>query len=234
MSESLIPKTFLFRFAALLRYRSDAARKGPRDLDKRYRLPSFGELEGKRIFADLRGAWSEEGLAFSARVVGKKQVPWCRASRLDESDGVHFWIDTRATGNVHRASRFCHRFAFMPFGAGREGNQPAAFAVPIHRAREPAKECPAGSVIARAEKRVDGYILDMIILASAMTGYEPLEQPRLGFSYAIIDREQGWQTFSVGRELPFEEDPSLWGTLELAYDAPTPDAGGAARESRRA
>jgi hypothetical protein len=25
----------------------------------------------------------------------------------------------------------------------------------------------------------------------------------------------GWQTFSVGNEFPFQEDPSVWGTLEL-------------------
>jgi hypothetical protein len=37
----------------------------------------------------------------------------------------------------------------------------------------------------------------------------------LGFSYAVMDRELGWQTFTVASEFPFDEDPSLWGTLEL-------------------
>jgi hypothetical protein len=31
----------------------------------------------------------------------------------------------------------------------------------------------------------------------------------------VIDRELGWQTFTVGQELPFVDDPSLWGTLDL-------------------
>jgi hypothetical protein len=31
----------------------------------------------------------------------------------------------------------------------------------------------------------------------------------------VVDRELGWQTFTVGPEFPFVEDPSLWGTLEL-------------------
>ena len=48
-----------------------------------------------------------------------------------------------------------------------------------------------------------------------MTGFDPEDHPRLGFSYAVTDREMGWQTFSVGPELPFISDPSLWGTLEL-------------------
>ena len=48
-----------------------------------------------------------------------------------------------------------------------------------------------------------------------MTGFEPQEHPRLGFNYAIVDRELGLQTFSVGHPLPYDEDPSLWATLEL-------------------
>ena len=46
-------------------------------------------------------------------------------------------------------------------------------------------------------------------------GFEPAEHPRLGFTYAVIDRELGEQTFSVGRPMPYDEDPSLWATLEL-------------------
>ena len=32
---------------------------------------------------------------------------------------------------------------------------------------------------------------------------------------AVVDRELGEQTFSCPSELPYREDPSLWGTLEL-------------------
>ena len=53
------------------------------------------------------------------------------------------------------------------------------------------------------------------IPAAALTGFSPADQPAIGFSYAVIDRELGWQTFSVGPELPFVDDPSLWGTLEF-------------------
>ena len=48
-----------------------------------------------------------------------------------------------------------------------------------------------------------------------MMGFEPGEHPRLGFTYAVIDRELGEQTFSVGRPMPYDEDPGLWATLEL-------------------
>jgi hypothetical protein len=62
----------------------------------------------------------------------------------------------------------------------------------------------------------DGYSIEAFVPAAALTGYSPADQPAIGFSYAVIDRELGWQTFSVGPEMPFLEDPSLWGTLELA------------------
>jgi hypothetical protein len=54
-----------------------------------------------------------------------------------------------------------------------------------------------------------------VLPAQAITGYDSTEHKRLGFFYAVIDRELGWQTLALGPELPITEDPSLWGTLEL-------------------
>ncbi len=67
----------------------------------------------------------------------------------------------------------------------------------------------------RREQRLGGYILRAAIPAAALTGFDPDQYPRLGFSYAVTDRELGWQTFAVGAEFPFTSDPSLWGSLEL-------------------
>ncbi len=73
----------------------------------------------------------------------------------------------------------------------------------------------AGLLQAHSQIRSDGYRLECFIPAAAMMGFEPGEHPRLGFTYAVIDRELGEQTFSVGRPMPYDEDPSLWATLEL-------------------
>jgi len=48
-----------------------------------------------------------------------------------------------------------------------------------------------------------------------MTGYDPSQQTKLGFNYAIVDRELGLQTFANGATMPFDEDPSCWATVEL-------------------
>ena len=87
--------------------------------------------------------------------------------------------------------------------------------LPINRAREPAPPVREGLLKARCESRADGYILEAFIPAEALIGFDPAEHPRLGFTYAVIDRELGEQTFSVGSPMPYQEDPSLWATLEL-------------------
>jgi hypothetical protein len=92
--------------------------------------------------------------------------------------------------------------------------------LPINRAREQAKEAPGHALRVRGEKRIDGYLMQAHVSAEALTGYDPDDHPRLGFTYAVIDRELGWQTLSLGPEFPFQEDPSLWGEMELVASSP--------------
>jgi hypothetical protein len=85
----------------------------------------------------------------------------------------------------------------------------------INRARESPKPIRQGLLRVRSEKRVDGYLLEAFLPAAALTGFDPAEHPRLGFTYAVIDRELGDQTFSCGPEFSYQDDPSLWASLEL-------------------
>jgi hypothetical protein len=191
--------------------------KGAR-LDAKYRLVSFAELERQALWADVRAAWNESGLALAVRVRGKKQPLWCRTTRPEDSDGLHVWIDTRDVHNVHRASRFCHHFLFLPTGGGRRSDQPVVQWLPIHRARAHPQAIPASGLQVRSEQRTDGYLLEAYVPGEALTGFDPAEHPRLGFTYAVLDRELGEQTFAVPSPMPYQEDPSLWATLELVRD----------------
>ena len=58
-------------------------------------------------------------------------------------------------------------------------------------------------------------MLEVHIPAAAITGWDPAEHAKLGFTYAVVDQELGEQTFSCGKEFPYRDDPSVWGTLEL-------------------
>ena len=215
-ADPALPPRMLFRFAAPCLYRA-GLKWAPRgiQLPDEYHLPSFAELDGRVTYADVRAAWHESGLAITVRVAGKRQTAWCRDSQMDSSDGLQLRLDTRDTHNVHRASRFCHRFVFIPFGGGPRREGPAVGQLTINRARELSKPADPNYLHVRSEARVDGYILETFIASGALTGWEPAENPKLGFTYLVADRELGGQTFSVGPEFPYQEDPSLWGTLEL-------------------
>lgn len=215
---SLLSPAFLFRFALPCWQRQPVWGKELAPLPERYAIRSFSEWEGRPPFADFRLAWSEEGLAFSLKVTGKKQPPWCRDSKIDDSDGLQLWFDTRNTQNIHRAGRYCHRFAFLPSGTGPRQDQPLAALLAINRARESPREIDRKALQVRSLVQHDGYLLLGYIPANTLTGFNPADHPALGFTYCVADRELGLQTFTVGTEFPFDEDPSVWGTLELAKE----------------
>jgi hypothetical protein len=215
MDEPLLASTFLYRFAVPCQHIADLAKRWPLALPDSCSLPTLSMLDGKPRLADVRMAWSDAGLGVSVKVQGKKQPPWCRDSRIEDSDGLQVWIDTRNTQNIHRAGRFCHRFAFMPTGGGRKLDEPVAALLAINRAKESPREIEPRQILVRSERRVDGYTLEAFLPADILTGYSPADQPQLGFTYALFDRELGTQTFTIGVEFPIDEDPSLWGTLDL-------------------
>lgn len=218
---TLLPPRYLFQFAVPLRRAKPAGPKGPAPLDGSYSLPDLAALDrdtpaSEPRFADVRMAWAPEGLSLLVEVTGKTQPLWCRSSRADESDGLQVWIDTRATHTIHRASKFCTRLVFLPAGGGRDDTGPVADQLLINRARENARPVRPRELMASSKVTKAGYRLAAFIPATTMTGYDPEQHPRLGFNYAVVDRELGLQTFASGPSMPYDEDPSCWATLEMA------------------
>lgn len=222
MSESLLPPRFLFRWSVpcaqvepLAKLKRSAFDAHGLKLGETQRIVAPCELDGQRPFADVRVAWCEAGLAVAALVEGKRRQPRGDEDRPLDSEGLELWIDTRDTHNVHRATRFCHHFVLLPNGGGPKREAPLALQFFINRAKENANRAQPQQLWVRSEKRVNGYLLEAFLQASALTGYDPQENPRLGFTYALRDDELGIQTFSCPVGFPYREDPSLWGTLEL-------------------
>ena len=214
MAQQLVPATLLFKFRVECAYLKELWSEGEMELPPRCKIPCFGQLESRPNFADIRMGWNESGMAVSLRLEGKTQLPWCRASRVEDSDGLSLCLDTRDVHDVHRAGRFCHRFVLLP-GGGRASDRPMARLIDIHRARDNPNSVRDELLKVRSEKLANGYLLRGMIPTEAITGFDPDEHPRLGFNYVVIDSELGWQTFAAGSDFPTLEDPSLWGTLEL-------------------
>lgn len=219
---AVVPPRFLFRWSfPVRRWDGAPAAKGRLlDLPESFTLPWPAGFDAEPTFAQVRMGWNAGGLALAVSVTGKRQSLRIQPQLPAESDGVQLWIDTRATQTVHRATRFCHHFCLLP-ATGRTGKSasiPLAVGLPIARAREDAVAADATGVRLWSEVRPDGYDLEAWIPADALTGFDPQGSPRLGWYLLVRDVELGDQTLTVGREFPYDADPSLWQTLELVRD----------------
>jgi hypothetical protein len=214
----LVPHRFLLRLTYPCRYVKNMPREnGDRllDLPAECRIDNFAAMDEERNFAEVYLAWNEHGLGLQVEVKGKEELPQGDASRPRGSDGVTLWLDTRDARASHRASRYCHQFHFLPTGGGSEHDEPAFGQTKINRALHDAPLCSARSVPFRALSRKAGYLVEAFLPADVLNGYDPEQNPRLGFYYVVRDSELGEQVLSVGADFPYWEDPSLWSVLEL-------------------
>lgn len=135
--------------------------------------------------------------------------------RLEQSDCLELWIDTRPTGNVHRATGYCHRVACLPADESAAG-QPSAVSVPIAQQREVRADLQAQHIQLRVHSTKDGYDMEAWIPGSQLHGYRQVDELRqLGFYCVVRDTELGEQPLTITDDFPYAWDPSLWVQLEL-------------------
>jgi hypothetical protein len=213
----LMPPGFLFRVAMPVKHlaKLPAEMTSPPALGSEHTLPDVGELAQGSHAGALRVGWHDRGLAFELEVKGRTTRPRCDYSQALNSEGLQLWIDTRNTQNIHRASRFCHHFCILPSGGSRDRATPVAIQVAVARAREEATLCDSRLILASSEIRDSGYTLRVWLPAECLNGYAPDSNSHLGFFFLLRDRELGDQYLSIGAEFPFDQDPSLWWTLDL-------------------
>lgn len=185
------------------------------DLPESARIETFAELDNASRIGDVRLAWNEFGIGVQVTVAGKEQEPQGDIDRPKTSDGFTLWIDTRDARSSHRATRYCHQFHFLPSGGGTEKEEPAFAQAKINRALQDAPLCTVSDVPFRSHTVRGGYRLEAFLPVGALTGYDPEQHPRLGFYFALRDRERGDEFLSVNADFPFADDPSLWAVLEL-------------------
>ena len=221
MANALIPQAFWFRLALTCR-RADGLPKTSGkgrllDLPDSCLVPDLAPLDDRPSWSEVRLAWNPGGLAIAVEVSGKVTAPGTDSSQ--GPDSIQFWIDTRDTRDVHRATRFCHRFVATLARAG-SGSILGVEVVqkPIQRAVAEAPIGDPGAILARAERLRKGYRLEVFLPAEILHGFDPETNRRLGFAYVVSDPDRGDQYLAVGREFPIGEDPSLWATLVLQDD----------------
>jgi hypothetical protein len=181
----------------------------------KYRMPATYELDNKEEVGPVWIAWHESGLYAACRVRGKRRAPECKPRWFWKSDNLRIMTDTRDTKDTHRATRFCQQFYFMPLGGGSLEDEAAAGAAKIHRARQDAPLAEEGTIQVAAKLFNDGYDLEGHIPSEALAGFDPVAGRRIGLFYMLEDREMGQQYLTVGDDLYWYVDPSVWGTAVL-------------------
>jgi len=187
-----IPNNLLFRYRIPCRkVVSNSKSKTPKpiELDESYRMPHFGEFDDQYQFADVRVGWSELGVYITLFVKGRELALECRETAIMDSDSIYVWIDTRDTH--------------------------VATPVKINRAREVSPAFNRAKVVIESEVSKKGYKLSTMIPAASLNGWDPSEHRNIGFNFMVNDSELGYQTLALGPDMPIEEDPSLWHTLQL-------------------
>ncbi len=214
----LLPSAFLFRVAYPCRYVKDMPRERGEELlelPPDCRIETLGTMDGLKNFADVRLAWNEFGLGVRVEVTGKKQPLQGDVARPRASDGFTLWLDTRDSRGSHRASRYCHQFHLLPVGGGADLDEAVFTQTKIHRALQDAPLSSASAIRFRGAVIRGGYTIEAFLPAAVLHGFDPEQNRRLGFFYAVRDMELGEMTLGLDADFPYAEDPTLWSVLEL-------------------
>ncbi len=214
---TLVPNRFLFDFEFPLHYRSvlPVIDGDLEDWTNDDLLPGLAELDGREEFADVWACWNESGISIACRVTGKRQPLRCDPRTFWKSDNLRLCTDMRDARSNKRATRFCQQFYFLPTGGGKRGNAAAAGVSKLKRAREDAPLIPSARIRVASCVTRSGYTLEAHIPVECLSGFDPVEHPRIGFYYILEDRDHGQQYLTVGDDLYWYVDPSTWATAVL-------------------
>lgn len=213
----LVPNRFLFRFELTIH----RAKKGlPVNGDvaawgSHYLLPPLHTIDDEDPIGDVYAAWNEGGLYIGCRVEGKSRALRCDPDNFRQSDCLRLMTDMRDTRDIRRATRFCQHFYFLPAGGGPKGRDACAGTAKISRATQDAPPVSSSDIIVASVVKKSGYMLTACLPAQVLSGFDPAENPRIGFYYMLEDTELGRQSLTVGDNLNWWIDPSTWATAAL-------------------
>jgi hypothetical protein len=219
LAKPLLPQAFWFRFAfpcARIEGIPKAnVSSGMLMLPAASALPDLAPLENSPRWAEVRLAWNSRGLGINVIATGVS--PQQITERRPEGFAVaQFWVDTRDSRNVSRATRFCHRFVVrIDQGDSRVRLRADVTQRTVARATADAPISRCDDVPVRVELSRTDWLLELFLPVEVLNGFDPETNRRLGFAYQIADHVREDQFLGAGRDFPIGENPSLWATIEL-------------------
>ncbi len=214
---TLIPNRLLFQLEFPLQYRRTLPTidGNVSDWNDEFLLPKLGEIDSKADFADVWACWNEEGLCIACRVADKRRALRCDPKSFWTGDNLRLCISMREANKIKRATRFCQQFFFLPTGGGPRGDRPVAGINTFQRAKENAPPIPTNLLRVAARVQRTGYTLEAQVPAECLSGFDPASHSRIGFYYMLEDGDHGQQYLTVGDDLYWYVDPSMWATAVL-------------------
>ncbi len=214
---ALVPNRLLFDFEFPLLYRAKmpTLTSSMKEWGDAYLLPRLSELEEKKDFGEVWGCWNENGLGIACRVKNKKQPLKCDPGKFWSGDNLRLCTDMRDARSNKRATRYCQQFYFLATGGGSKKKDSAVGTHKFKRAREDAPTVPVSQIKVSSNVTSGGYGLQAFIPASCLNGFDPSQHPRIGFYVLLEDRDHGQQYLTVGDDLYWNVDPSMWATAVL-------------------
>lgn len=184
-------------------------------LGNEHRLFTPSALNETEQFASTYAGWNPDGLAIKVIIEGKPETPSGDSKDLSISDAILLWLDTRPTGDVHRATEYCHHFALLPADKQSSG-EPAIVPQPIAQQRATRLEFNAKLIKQRTKFTNTGYETEVWLPVTQLYGYREISEiGRLGFNCVVRNSHLGDQPFNLSGDFPTGYDPSTWTCLEL-------------------
>jgi hypothetical protein len=178
--------------------------------ERRHLLPPLSLLIEEKPFAKVWVGWTRDALFF--RFDCEETEGKVNPSRLQESDTIELFIDTKRPKNVRTTHRFIHHFCL--FSEPIDG----VFVKEITRFRtEDSHPLSQGADIeAKVVKKKGGYEAFLRIGKGSLVGYEPEEGRFLGLTYRIRRTKGAPQHFGLSSsDFSVEYYPYLWTALKL-------------------
>jgi hypothetical protein len=221
MNPQLLPPSFLFQYQISIPYSNRIpGKKGrllPLDDSASLFVPSTLNRAASPI--SLKMAWNSEGLGILLEVRGKTLPPAGRRSDLKNSDLAAFFVDTRHTANVHRATEYCTSCIVLPSDEDAD-DRPSIQFPDIAQQRSVRRDRNEDKCRLQTTNHADGYSLEVWLPAMLLPGFHEIADiGHLGFYCVVNDTEVGAIPFSIGDDFPVGHDPSTWIQLELKAEA---------------
>jgi hypothetical protein len=169
--------------------------------------------------------WRPEGLYVGMEIFDSDPVAAPISGRWWTRDVVELWVSTNpVTSDQPGYNKYCHQFMFVP-SDGTLGNGITGAVGQWHRPGDALKDnlVPHPDIVYNCRVLNDRYVVEMLIPAASLHGWDPQKHPQLAFNFNARNYQHAAGYFwSAPKEVQTHVRPKTWGNLILE-SAPNSD-----------